>query len=82
MPITTVLSFTVALVLGFRTSSAYNRWWESSKIWGGIVNGSCTLVRQFIVFASANKIFPEARQLSDYQIAWRNALKNSLRNLI
>jgi ion channel-forming bestrophin family protein len=81
MSIATVLGFAVALLLGFRTSSAYDRWWEARKIWGGIVNDSRTLVRQFIGFTDVNEILPEARQLSNYQIAWCNALKSSLRNL-
>jgi putative membrane protein len=32
MSIATVLGFTVALLLGFRTTSAYGRWWEARKI--------------------------------------------------
>ncbi len=81
MSIATVLGFAVALLLGFRTSSAYDRWWEARKIWGGIVNDSRTLVRQVISFTGGEEIIPEAKQLADYQIAWCNALKNSLRNL-
>jgi putative membrane protein len=81
MSIATVLGFAVALLLGFRTSSAYDRWWEARKIWGGIVNDSRTLVRQVIGFTSGTSILPEAKKLANYQIAWCNALKNSLRNL-
>lgn len=81
MSIATVLGFTVALLLGFRTSSAYDRWWEARKIWGGIVNDSRTLVRQVIGFTSGNSVIPEAKQMANYQIAWCNALKSSLRNL-
>ncbi len=30
----------VSIFLGFRINSAYARWWEARKIWGGIVNDS------------------------------------------
>ena len=81
MSIATVLGFTVALLLGFRTSSAYDRWWEARKILGGIVNDSRTLVRQVIGFTGGKVVIPEAKELAYYQIAWCNALKNSLRDL-
>jgi putative membrane protein len=77
MSIATVLGFTVALLLGFRTSSAYDRWWEARKIWGGIVNDSRTLVRQVIGFTGGSQIIPEAKQMANYQIAWCNALKTT-----
>lgn len=36
----------VSIVLGFRNSSAYDRWWEARKIWGGLVNDSRSWCRQ------------------------------------
>ena len=73
MSIATVLGFTVALLLGFRTSSAYDRWWEVRKIWRGIVNDSRTLVRQAIRFKEGNEVIPEVKQLASYQRVWCNA---------
>jgi len=42
----------LAFFLAFRNNSAYDRWWEARKIWGGVVNVSrsfameaCTLIR-------------------------------------
>lgn len=81
MSIATVLGFAVALLLGFRTTSAYGRWWEARKIWGGVVNDSRTLVRQMIGYTGGDVIIPEAKQMANYQIAWCNALKRSLRGL-
>lgn len=79
MSIATVLGFAVALLLGFRTSAGYDRWWEARKIWGGIVNDSRTLVRQLIGFS------PEAtediKKMAHYQMAWTKALKNGLRKI-
>lgn len=39
LPVTT-LGIAVSLYLGFKTTSAYNRWWEARQIWGAIVNDS------------------------------------------
>lgn len=80
MSIATVLGFAVALLMGFRISASYDRWWEARKIWGGVVNDSRTLIRQIISF-SGGSITDEAKQMAMYQIAWCYSLKNSLRNL-
>ncbi|MGB0807163.1 MAG: bestrophin family ion channel, partial [Salibacteraceae bacterium] len=70
MSIATVLGFAVALLLGFRTSASYDRWWEARKIWGGIVNDSRTLVRQLIGFVGTDEVTPETKTMVKYQIAW------------
>ena len=80
MSIATVLGFAVALLLGFRTSASYDRWWEARKIWGGIVNDSRSLVRQAIGFTNQTNIPTQVKQIAYYQIAWCISLKNSLRN--
>ncbi|HLM48694.1 MAG TPA: bestrophin family ion channel, partial [Myxococcaceae bacterium] len=36
----------LAIFLGFRNNSSYDRWWEGRKLWGGIVNQSRSLGRQ------------------------------------
>ncbi|MBJ3775536.1 bestrophin family protein [Acuticoccus mangrovi] len=38
-PVTTI-GIVVSLYLGFKSNSAYNRWWEARTIWGAIVNDS------------------------------------------
>src|SRR5210317_1385384 len=48
----TVPGTVIALLLGFRTNSAYDRWWEARIIWGAIVNDSRTWVRQLLTFVS------------------------------
>lgn len=35
-----MLSFVISLLLVFRTNTAYDRWWEGRKLWGGLVNCS------------------------------------------
>jgi putative membrane protein len=81
MSIATILGFTVSLLLGFRTVSAYDRWWEARKVWGGIVNDSRTLVRQAIGFTGKGKSNEDIKALTHYMIAWCYALKNGLRKL-
>lgn len=35
-----LLGFVIALLLVFRTNSAYDRWWEGRKVWGAMVNNA------------------------------------------
>ncbi|MGV3600080.1 MAG: bestrophin family protein [Dyadobacter fermentans] len=79
--ITTILGTALSLLLGFRTNSAYDRWWEGRKCWGEIVNDSRTLVRQAIAFIEAPAGEKEAlvSNIAHLQIAWCYALANSLR---
>ena len=79
MSIATVLGFAVALLLGFRTSASYDRWWEARKIWGGIVNDSRSLIRQLISFHISENKKEDIKAMVHYQITWCYALKNSLR---
>lgn len=79
MSISTVLGFAVSLLLGFRTSEAYDRWWEARKIWGAIVNDSRTFARQLIGYVHDSSKQPEVYELINLNIAWCYALKNALR---
>ncbi|MDN3548701.1 bestrophin family protein [Mucilaginibacter aquaedulcis] len=40
----------LSLLLAFRTSQSYERWWEARTVWGAIVNDSRTLIRQLVQF--------------------------------
>ncbi|MHA4741434.1 bestrophin family protein [Dyadobacter sp. MSC1_007] len=80
--ITTILGTALSLLLGFRTNSAYDRWWEARKCWGEIVNDSRTLVRQaaaFIVDVDQKEKDAVVSNIAHLQIAWCYALANSLR---
>lgn len=82
LSIETILGTAISILLGFRTSAAYERWWEARKIWGSIINESRTLIRQAIGFISSdNTKENEVYKLVRYQIAWCYALTSSLRNL-
>lgn len=79
----TVPGTVIALLLGFRTNSAYDRWWEARIIWGAIVNDSRTWVRQLLTFIKFDnqktKSFQTIRKMAHRHIAWNYALTNHLR---
>jgi len=80
--ISAIMGTAIAILLGFRTSAAYERWWEARKIWGGIVNDSRTLIRQAIGFITSHENKgQEVLKLTKYQIAWSYALSTSLRKM-
>lgn len=67
----------VSLLLAFRTSQSYERWWEARIVWGAIVNDSRTLTRLAIQFLPEK----EAKKFAERQIIWTYALGESLRKL-
>jgi putative membrane protein len=81
--IPSLLGTTISLILGFRISQSYDRWWEARKIWGEIVNDSRTLVRQALTFIQDNENPERSEQMhSDIvktQIGFVYALGRSLR---
>jgi len=85
MAIPAMLGTALSILLGFRTNSAYARWWEARKIWGGIVNDSRTFARQvtslFQLPEGANEQDMSAmqREMVYRQIAWNYTLARTLR---
>ncbi|WP_417602465.1 bestrophin family protein [Owenweeksia hongkongensis] len=85
VPVTVVgiLGTALAIILGFRNSSAYDRWWEARKIWGGVVNESRTFTRQGLTIVDPKNVPEElwrkCTRIVHYQIAWVNALRLQLR---
>lgn len=73
----------IALLLGFRTNSAYDRWWEARIVWGAIVNDSRTWVRQLLSFVNfdskSSDEYQHIKQMSFRHIAWNYALARQLR---
>lgn len=49
-----VLGSALAIFVAFRNNSAYGRWWEARKLWGGIVNSSRVLARLIITFSDSH----------------------------
>ncbi len=81
--VVSVLGVALAIILAFRNSSAYDRWWEARKIWGGVVNDSRSFMRQAMTMNSTQKMSEDemamTRKLVRSQVAWVNALRLQLR---
>jgi ion channel-forming bestrophin family protein len=74
------LGTAISVILSFKLSQSYDRWWEARKIWGSIVNDSRSFVLQLQSFVSkgnGNKI----KQIALRHIAWCYSLGQSLRGL-
>lgn len=72
------LGTAIALLLSFKLSHSYDRWWEARKIWGSIVNDSRSLVMQLKAFA--NKEDKDVvHRIAYRQIAWCYSLSQNLR---
>ncbi len=83
----TIVGGALAIFLGFRNNSAYDRWWEARKVWGSIVNTSRTLCSHVLTFPSAKHgngdpetIRQWQQEVIKRQIAWLYSLKSTLRN--
>lgn len=46
----TVFGIALSLFLGFRNNAAYDRWWESRKLWGGLLADLRSLAREAEMF--------------------------------
>jgi putative membrane protein len=67
----------ITLILSFKLSQSYDRWWEARKIWGAIVNDSRTWVVQLKSFLP--KEHDSIKILSYRQIAWCYTVGHQLR---
>lgn len=76
-----LLGTLISLLLAFRISQSYERWWEARIVWGSIVNDSRTLIRQLNQFLAKNDASSEIhlKSFAERQIIWVNALGESLR---
>ncbi|KKJ00529.1 bestrophin family protein [Prochlorothrix hollandica] len=76
-------SIVLGLLLVFRTNTAYDRFWEGRKIWGGIINTSRNLARQTWVFVVEKSPDDRAQKQATLRliVAFAVAIKLRLRNL-
>lgn len=82
MPLTIAafLGTAISVLLSFKMSQSYDRWWEARKIWGAIVNDSRSFVLQLQAFLDKEHS-PVIKEMSYRQIAWCYSLGQSLRGL-
>jgi putative membrane protein len=72
----TLVGVALALFLGFRNSSAYDRWWEGRKLWGALVNTMRTLARQVLTMTGESA---DKRAFIDMLVAFTYAMRDQLR---
>ena len=80
LQIPTFLGTAISVILSFKLSQSYDRWWEARKIWGSIVNDSRNLVLQLQSFVDRSAE-PIIRKIAYRQIAWCYYLGTSLRGI-
>ncbi len=73
----TLFGSALALFLGFRSNSAYQRWWEGRVLWGSLINASRNLARLAVTFYGRSD--PTARAIVRQHIAYVHALRCQLR---
>lgn len=74
------LGTSISVLLSFKLSQSYDRWWEARKIWGTIVNESRSFVLQLQSFIARGND-DEIKQIAFRHIAWCFSLGQSLRGL-
>ena len=77
----------IGVILAFRNSSSYARWWEARTLWGAIVNNSRSVAREATTLIcpatrdEEEEVKETHRRLVYLQIAWVHALRQHLRKL-
>jgi putative membrane protein len=75
----TLFGSVLALFLGFRSNSAYQRWWEGRILWGAMINASRSLARATCNFLPDPDAREVKRAIVFRQIAYVHALRRQLR---
>jgi putative membrane protein len=79
----TLMGLPLAIFLGFRNNSAYDRYWEGRKLWGELVLRSRNLARQCLSLVDDETNKPAAEHLRTRMIrrtiAFAHALRHHLR---
>lgn len=77
----TIFGTVLALFLGFRDNSAYQRWWEGRILWGAMINASRNLAREAIAFLpdQPQRAIDLKRSIVLRHIAYVHALRCQLR---
>jgi putative membrane protein len=79
MQVHSLLGFVLALLLVFRTNSAYDRWWEGRKLWGALVNNSRNLALKVnAVTSDSNDKRNWSIMISNYVFAMKEHLREGV----
>lgn len=74
-----LLGIVLGLFLVFRTNSAYDRWWEGRRLWGGIVNSTRNLalkIGSYLQDPEERRWF--AMMISNFVIATKEGLRKGV----
>ena len=72
----TLVGVAVGLLLVFRTSSSYDRFWEGRQLWGSLVNESRNLARGAAVHLRGDPV------LLDHVIRWTGVFPYAVKNVL
>ncbi|MFY2563144.1 bestrophin family protein [Corallococcus terminator] len=74
-----LLGVALAIFLGFRNSTAYDRFWEARKLWGSLLIVSRSFTRQALTLPSPALSLEERREVTDLLRALAVSLNHQLR---
>ncbi|WAC14360.1 bestrophin family protein [Dyadobacter pollutisoli] len=77
-----LLGFVISMLLVFRTNTAYDRWWEGRKQWGGLMNSSRNLALKINGLLDPEHIQERdffKKMIPNYGFALKNHLRNRYR---
>lgn len=72
-----LMGVALAIFLGFRINTSYDRYWEARKLWGGVLIGARNLARQALTLSGGDSA--QARPFVLGLIAFATAMRNELR---
>jgi putative membrane protein len=75
----TLTGVSLALFLGFRNSSAYDRWWEGRRLWGSLLNTARSLTREALTMTDGSTATERTREFVNLVIAFAYATRDQLR---
>ena len=75
-----LVGFVLALLLVFRTNSAYDRWWEGRKLWGALVNNARNLALKLnaVIIKDEDKKY-WSLMISNYVFAMKEHLRDGVK---
>jgi putative membrane protein len=76
-----LLGIVLGLFLVFRTNSAYDRWWEGRKLWGGVVNSTRNFALKLNAYMSKEDHQDRAwfaRMVPNFVYAMKEHLRNGV----
>lgn len=82
--ISAFLGTAISLLLSFKLSQSYDRWWEARKIWGAIVNDSRSFtvqLKNYTDYDNSEETKSLVKTMVYRQIAWCHSFSLSLRNI-